>query len=134
MRMIREANVDDIPAIQSLMQSVPGFWDKAWREDVLQLALRCASGLALVMEQEGKIVGFVCAHDVGFRGYLSALVVGAAVRGQGIGSELLGGVEAALSSRGCTVLISDVWRDAEVFYRHLGWSQPDVVLLRKKLA
>jgi GNAT superfamily N-acetyltransferase len=86
------------------------------------------------MEQEGKIVGFVCAHGVGFRGYLSALVVSATVRGQGIGSELLGGVEAALSRRGCTMLISDVWRDAEVFYRHLGWSQPNVVLLRQKLA
>ena len=116
------------------MQSIPGFWDKAWREDVLQLALRSASGLALVAEQEGKIVGFVCAHDVGFRGYLSELAVSATVRGQGIGAELLGAVEAALSRRGCTVLLSDVWRDAEGFYRHLGWSQPDVVLLRKKLA
>ena len=132
--MIREANIDDIPVIQSLMQSIPGFWDKAWREDVLQLALRSASGLALVAEQEGKIVGFVCAHDVGFRGYLSELAVSATVRGQGIGAELLGAVEAALSRRGCAVLLSDVWRDAEGFYRHLGWSQPDVVLLRKKLA
>jgi ribosomal protein S18 acetylase RimI-like enzyme len=86
-----------------------------------------------VAEQEEKIVGFVCAYDVGFRGYLSELAVSAAVRRQGIGAELLSAVESALAKRGCTLLLSDVWRDAEGFYRHLGWSQPDVVLLRKHL-
>ena len=34
---------------------------------------------------------------------------------------------------GCCVVIADVWRDAESFYKKLGWESPDVVLLRKKL-
>jgi predicted N-acetyltransferase YhbS len=100
----------------------------------LEQALQASAGLALVAEQDGKIVGFVCAHDLGFRGYLNLLAVDAAVRHQGIGTELVFAVESALAERGCKVLISDVWRDAEGFYRQLGWSQPSVVVLRKRLA
>lgn len=131
--MIREASRDDVAAIRSLIQSIPGLWDDEWRESVLEQALRSSSGLALVAEQDGEIVGFVCAHDVGFRGYLSELAVGESARHRGVGTELVRAVESALAGRGCTVLISDVWRDAEGFYRRLGWSEPDVVLLRKRL-
>ncbi len=41
--------------------------------------------------------------------------------------------ERLLADRGCAVLIADVWRDAERFYRSQGWTPPDVVLLRKRL-
>ena len=131
--MIRKASKVDVQAIGSLIQSVPGLWDDGWPDDVLERALECSSGLALVAEQDGAVVGFICAHDVGFRGYLSELVVSETVRGQGIGAELLCAVESALAALGCAVVISDVWRDAEGFYRRLGWSDPDVVLLRKRL-
>jgi hypothetical protein len=46
---------------------------------------------------------------------------------------LIAELERRLSDRGCVVLIADVWRDAERFYRSHGWTPPDVVLLRKRL-
>ena len=132
--MIRPAIKRDLPGIKKLMRSDPGFWQDSWREDVLERALDAAHGLAFVWEEKTQILGFVCAHDVGFRGYLSELIVAASSRSRGIGKQLVKHVEGGLKSRGCTVLISDVWRGAETFYRSLGWSQPDVLLLRKNLA
>jgi predicted N-acetyltransferase YhbS len=131
--MIRKASREDIPAIRALIQSVPGLWEQGWREDVLERALASASGLALVAEEQGEVVGFVCAHDLGFRGYLSELAVDEQVRGRGIGAALVGAVEQRLAERGCSLAIADVWYEAEGFYRRLGWGQPDVVLLRKYL-
>jgi hypothetical protein len=84
-----------------------------------------------VWEDGGAIAGFVCAHDVGFLGYLSALVVAEEARGGG--GRVVRRVEDESAARGFAVLISDVWRGAEGFYRALGCTSPDVVLLRHKL-
>lgn len=131
--MIRVANRLDIPAIVVLMQSVPGLWHDAWPPDVLETAL-CSSGdLALVHDTGNGINGFVCAHDLGFRAYLSALVVAPASRRQGIGSRLLAEVERRLAGSRSRIIIADVWGEAEPFYRGLGWSAPAAVLLRKRL-
>jgi GNAT superfamily N-acetyltransferase len=80
-----------------------------------------------------RILGFVCAHDFGFRAYLSELVVDPDSLHRGIGTRLLQAVEESLRQKGQQVLIADVWRDAELFYRSLGWESPDVVLLRQHL-
>jgi len=86
------------------------------------------------VHDDGETVdGFACAHDVGFRGYLSEFVVPPASQGKGIGSLLLSEIERRLSDRGCSVVLADVWRDAEGFYRSHGWTPPAVVLLRKRL-
>ena len=131
--MIRLATMEDISEIQQLMHAVPGFWQASWRHDVIERSLRSAHGLAFVWEEEGQIRGFVCAHDVGFRGYLSELVVEEEARDRGIGKQLVRRVEQELAARGCAVLIADIWKDAEGFYRALGWTPPDVILLRKRL-
>ena len=96
--------------------------------------LRSLDTIALVHAEAGVIDGFICGHDAGFRGYLSELVVSPASQGRGIGSSLVAELERRLADRGCAVLIGDVWRDAEPFYRSRGWSPPPVVLLRKRLA
>ncbi len=57
------------------MQAVPEIWQDSWRADVLERSLRAAAGLAFVWEEGGQVRGFVCAHDIGFRGYLSELAV-----------------------------------------------------------
>ena len=132
--MIRPASKVDFADIKKLMQSEPGFWQESWQENILDRALESAGGLAFVWEAGGWILGFVCAHDVAFRGYLSALIVIPSVRRQGIGRQLVHRVEKELRSRGCTVLISDVWRGAEAFFRSIGWSEPEARLLRKNLA
>ena len=132
--MIRDAETSDVAAVRALMKSVPGFWDETWRVDVLERVLGSAGTIALVHVEGEQVTGFVCAHDVGFRAYLSELLVSPAARGKGIGARLLSETERRLAFRGCSILIADVWRDAEGFYRSQGWTPPPVVLLRKRLA
>lgn len=131
--MIRVASQADVREIHDLIESVPGFWHTEWRADAVEQAVRAARGLAFVWVEDGRIVGFSCAHDVGFLGYLSLLVVAEPARGKGIGEELERRTESELAARGCATLISDVWNDAVAFYGNLGWSAPGAVLLRKKL-
>lgn len=131
--MIRLAGTADIPRIEALMKSIAGFWDAGWRPDVLDRALGSSETIALVHHVDDTLDGFVCGHDVGFRAYLSELVVSSASQGRGVGSQLISELERHLAARGCSVLIADVWRDAEGFYRSHGWTPPSVVLLRKRL-
>ena len=131
--MVRKTRINDLEQIKILMQSIPGFWDKNWRPDVLTLAVKTAKDLSFVYEQDRRILGFVCAHDLGFRAYLSELVVSPTIQRKGIGRILVDRVEKELQKRGCRVLIADVWQEAESFYHKLGWSRPKVILLRKKL-
>ncbi len=131
--MIQDAKEGDIPQIRNLMQSETGFWQDSWRTEVLDIAIRSANGLAFVWKEAGQVLGFVCAHDLGFRGYLSELIVARKARGRGLGKKLVEHVQEALKERGCSIIIADVWKDAVEFYKSLEWSEPDVVLLRKKL-
>ena len=131
--MIRFASISDADGIRELMKSVSGFWDESWRADVLQRVIGSAEAIALVDVDGDTIEGFACAHDAGFRGYLSELVVSPSAQRKGIGGRLLAEIERRLAERGCAIVIADVWRDAESFYRAHGWEPPSVVLLRKRL-
>jgi predicted N-acetyltransferase YhbS len=131
--MIREANFKDVPAIRELMKSVPDFWQRDWSDETIIKAIGAAADLALVWEENAQIVGFVCAHDLGFRAYLSELVVTPSKQRRGIGKALIRHIEMQLAERGVNILIADVWHDAAPFYRTLGWGLPDIVLLRRKL-
>jgi ribosomal protein S18 acetylase RimI-like enzyme len=132
--MIREAISNDIPAITALIRAENGMWQDAWADDVLQRAIMSSNGLSYVWD-DGCVRGFVCAHDVGFRGYLSNLIVAEDVRRKGIGRHLVLCVQEELANRGCHLVISDVWHEAELFYKALGWvtvTSP-VKLLKKEL-
>jgi ribosomal protein S18 acetylase RimI-like enzyme len=115
------------------METVPGFWQPWWSDKTIDDAIRSAERLAFVWEEQFQILGFVCAHDLGFRAYLSELVVDAGSRQQGIGTRLVRAIEEALRNRGQRILIADVWDDSASFYRSFGWEPPDAVLLRKRL-
>ena len=132
--MVRQAIISDILGIRTLMQTVPGFWQSWWSDETVADAIRSASGLAFVWEDNSQVLGFVCAHDLGFRAYLSELVVEPSARHQGIGTRLVQTVEEALRNKHQGILIADVWHDAEAFYRSLGWDAPDAVLLRQRLS
>jgi GNAT superfamily N-acetyltransferase len=131
--VIRDAVAADIGEVLTLMHSVAGFWDETWRQDVLERAFDCSGTIALVHQDRDAINGFACAYDLGFRAYLSELVVTLAAQHQGIGASLLSEVERRVADRGCSLIIADVWRNAEAFYRAHGWTPPPVVLLRKRL-
>lgn len=115
------------------MEAEPGFWQRDWSEATLAKGIETAGDLALVWEEETSIAGFVCAYDLGFRAYLSELIVARGARGRGIGKSLVERIQAELARRRRRILIADVWHDAEPFYRSLGWEPPDVVLLRRRL-
>ena len=131
--MIRSIEAHDFSSIRELIQSVPGLWHEEWRSDALEQACRASNGLAFVWEEDKKILGFSCAHDVGFLAYLSLLVVVESARGQGIATQLIRHTEQTLIERGCATLISDVWSDAVGFYQSIDWSPPAAVLLRHRL-
>ena len=133
LQMIRTARTFDVDRIRALLKSVPGFWDETWRTDVLERAIASADTIAIVHLDAEIIDGFACAHDVAFRSYLSELVVLPSAQGKGIGRQLLTEIEKRLKERGCSIVIADVWRDAEEFYSTQGWTHPAVSLLFKRL-
>ena len=81
--MIREARREDLRAIRRLVEAQPGFWQRDWSDAALAKSIETAGDLALVWEDDTAIAGFVCAHDLGFRAYLSELVVAQGARGRG---------------------------------------------------
>ena len=131
--MIRSAKENDIPAICSLIRSGHGWLDE-WADDVVSRALCSSNGLSYVWA-DISILGFISAHDVGFRGYISDIVVLQAARKRGIGRSLVNQVERELARRGCHIVISDIWHEAEFFYRELDWEPvtSSVKLFKKKL-
>lgn len=131
--MIRKTKASDYKKIESLMISVDGFWDKSWRENVVKLGVYSSDNLSYVYVHKDKIVGFICAHDCGFRAYLSELVVHPSTQRKGVATKLLKRVENDLKKRKCKTLIADVWKDVLGFYKKQGWSKPNVVLMRKRV-
>ena len=131
--MVRAANKRDIPLIKFLLKLEPGFWDDSWREDAIDIGIQSAKDLCFVWEEGSHILGFVCAHDLGFRAYLSELIVSPEKRKSGIGTALVKEVQKVLVQKGCKILIVDAWRGAVDFYHNLDFSEPDAKLLRVRL-
>ena len=123
----------DLTSVRSLMQSIPNFWHGVWDDKVLERAYSASGDLAFVYELDGKVVAFVFCYDLGFRAYLGESAVAENLRGRGIGRCLLEHVERILRDRRCELIISDVWKSAESFYRKLGWKESEAVFLRKRL-
>ena len=129
---IRSAEPDDETAIKQLLCSLPGVWQKEWRDSAVSVALKSAGELALVAIVNKEIRGFVCFHDVGFRAYLSEMAIAERYQESGIGSLLLKRAENILSSRGCKLIVADAYPPAEKFYRRNGWLKPNATLLAKR--
>jgi predicted N-acetyltransferase YhbS len=96
--------------------------------------------LVLVAEFDGKIVGCLSTsimrvlHRPAPVGRISMMVVDEAVRGRGIGAELVRAAERALRERGCYMIevTSHVRRaDAHRFYERLGYEKTSVRLARE---
>jgi predicted N-acetyltransferase YhbS len=130
---IRSAQPDDEAAIKQLLRSLPGVWQKEWRESAVSVALKSAGELALVAIAKKEIIGFVCLHDVGFRAYLSEMAIAENYQKSGAGSLLLERAERILSKKGCKLIVADTYPPAAEFYRKNGWVKPNATLLSKRI-
>jgi ribosomal protein S18 acetylase RimI-like enzyme len=126
---IRSATSADCDAVTDLLRSIDGVWQAEWRSDAVGRAIAAADGLAFVAEEDARIFGFICGHDLGFRGYLSEFAVAEASQRTGIGTALLRAFEREVVRRGCGLVVADVYPPAEAFYRARGWTAPAAVLL-----
>jgi ribosomal protein S18 acetylase RimI-like enzyme len=97
--MIREARHEDIPAIRRLMEAEPGFWQQDWSNETLARGIESAGGMAFIWENSNEIIGFACARDVGFRAYLSELIVTKQARRHGVAKGLLERIQTSLAQR-----------------------------------
>ena len=86
---------------------------------------------AYVAEQDGRVIGFIglmafpAFHRDGLHGYVTALVVDAALRGSGAGRALMRSAEAWFVERGVkrVNLTTALYReDAHAFYEKIGYT------------
>lgn len=91
--------------------------------------------VVVTARRDGEVVGLADGWVRGDVAFLDGLLVGAAVRGEGIGRHLLAAFEAACAERGCR----EVWCEAvdPAFYERRGWrvagESAGRVLLRRPL-
>jgi GNAT superfamily N-acetyltransferase len=125
--MIRSARADEAQQIARLMGQLG--YDVA--APTIAGRLRSRAGREVFVALEGdRVVGWaaVCAQEAfveGVGGYLEGLVVDEAIRGAGIGAQLLAAAEVWARERGCTEMRvhSNVVRNrAHQFYRRLGYA------------
>lgn len=78
---------------------------------------------AITARRESAVVGLADGYTGGGVTYLAGLIVGAAHRGQGVGSHLMAAVESLAAERGCgrLALRTPAGSRAEGFYRARGW-------------
>ncbi|MBP2658473.1 MAG: family N-acetyltransferase [Firmicutes bacterium] len=131
--MIRKMKKEDLLSAKILMQSIPNFWHESWTEDTIEKALTASAGLSFVYELNSQIVGVIFAFDFGFRAYIAELAVSEQSRNLGIARNLIEHVEFILKKKKCELVIADVWKTAEPFYKKLGWEHPNAILVRKSL-
>lgn len=129
----RVAHIDDALDVEALLRSLPGIWQDCWRSDCVTRGIKNSEGLAFVAEADAKVVGFICAHDVGFRAYISEFAIAKEWQGKGVGTLLLTHVENQLSANNCALVIADVFPPAEGFYLKRHWGHPKAILMSRRL-
>ncbi|MBO0749101.1 MAG: GNAT family N-acetyltransferase [Porphyrobacter sp.] len=136
--IIRAATADDCAALERLIRQLG--YDAAEDEIAERLAEMQREGrLVLVAELDGRVVGCLSTsvmrvlHRPAPVGRISMLVVDEAVRGRGVGAELVRAAERALAAAGCGIVevTSHIARtEAHRFYERLGYERTSVRLAR----
>jgi GNAT superfamily N-acetyltransferase len=127
---IRDARPGDAEAIATLLGEL-GYPTEARRvERRLERIEGDASSRLFVADVDGRVAGLAGLHVLPLvehdeaGGMLTAMVVRAPYRRQGIGTELVGAVEREARSLGCSCLVlgsADRRADAHAFYEQLGF-------------
>jgi GNAT superfamily N-acetyltransferase len=136
---IRDARTTDRAELARLIAQLG--YDATEDEVAERLGLMQAEGrVILVAELDGAVIGCLSTsvmrvlHRPAPVGRISMMVVDEALRGRGIGAELVRAAERALKERGCYMVevTSHVRRaDAHRFYERLGYERTSVRLARE---
>jgi GNAT superfamily N-acetyltransferase len=127
---IRAARPSDAAAIADLLGELGYPADAAHVQGRLERIAHDPSSTLFVAEVHREIAGLGGLHVLPLVEHdelgcmLTALVVGAAHRRQGVGAELVGALEREARSRGCSRLVlgsADRRLDAHAFYESLGF-------------
>jgi ribosomal protein S18 acetylase RimI-like enzyme len=126
----------DYGAVMDLWNSVPGVRANETPEELGRILARNPQ-LSWKAQAQGQLVGAVlCCHD-GRRGYLYHLAVAPAVRGLGVGRELVERSLAGLSREGirrCSIFLITDNAEGEAFWKRIGWRErTDLKVLAKDL-
>jgi ribosomal protein S18 acetylase RimI-like enzyme len=135
---LRTFTWEDLPRVLSLWQGAgagvhlgpsdtPDEIRKKWAHD---------PDLFLLAEEGNELVGAVVGGYDGRRGLVYHLAVAPHRRRLGIGRALMAEMERRLRAKGCLksyLLATPENREAVAFYRRLGWTVMDMVLMGKEL-
>jgi GNAT superfamily N-acetyltransferase len=127
--LLREARIEDIPALVPLMNTLGYPTDEARLRRSLAAILADASYRTVVAEEDGAIVGLVgmrrgLRYEAGAFVQLAALVVADGHQGRGIGSALVREVESWARAQGALLITLNSGHHrlaAHRFYERLGY-------------
>jgi ribosomal protein S18 acetylase RimI-like enzyme len=136
MMQIRPFERGDEPAVVALWEvcRLTRPWNDPHKDIARKLAVQ--PELFLVGLVNEALIATVMAGYEGHRGWVNYLAVAPAFRGRGFARLLMQHVEELLLSRGCpkvSLLVRTSNPEVIAFYRHLGYSQDEVVSLGKRL-
>lgn len=148
--VIRDARLEDIPALVDLLQllfSIEAdfaFEPAHHRRGLAAMLEGCGKHRCIkVAETEGNVVGMCTAQTListaegGVVALVEDVVVQPTWQGQGIGRQLLASVEAWALAHGATrlqLLADHSNTDALKFYERTGWAKTRMICLRRKLS
>jgi predicted N-acetyltransferase YhbS len=123
---VRFAREEEAPLLSRLAQrskahwGYPTEWLRAWEAELAITDVAVRSGVCLVAESGGEVVGFTLANHARHRWRLAHLWVDPTALGAGVGRALLAAVarEARMAGVPALEIVSDP--NAEGFYRRMG--------------
>jgi N-acetylglutamate synthase-like GNAT family acetyltransferase len=129
--MLRDARVEDAEAVAALLGELGYPNTPAFARDKLAVLLASDHDRVLAVEREGRVVGVghlhvsELFHQPGRVGRITAIVVSADCRREGVGRALMAALEALAQEAGCIkfeLTSAPHRREAHAFYEAVGYA------------